>query len=456
MKIKNSSVKAKTANLKNPSITQRGKFIVQGGQPLAGEIQLAGSKNAATKMLVASLLTEEECVLENFPEIGDTETVKELCRSLGSQINEKGSFLKIKTPKIENVESFALRYRNRIPILTLGPLLARVGEAKVPIVGGDKIGSRPVDFHLKALESLGAVITIEKDYYRATAPYGLHGANIIFAYPSVGATENAVLAAVLAKGKTFIRGAAVEPELIDLIKMLQKMGAIIELGANRQIYISGVEKLSGVHHWVIPDRNEAVSFACLALASGGNILIKDAIQDHLITFLNEVRRCGGNYEVKEEGIRFWRSKELAGLELETDTHPGFMTDWQQPMIIVLTQAQGISVIHETVYEDRFGYTKDLNLMGARITVFSKCLGELPCRFKNRGFPHSAVVDGKTPLKGTKIKVPDLRAGIAHLIAALIAEGESIIEGIEEIDRGYEKIDERLKNLGADILRIKGN
>lgn len=436
--------------------TKEEKFLVKGGEPLFGEIRLAGSKNAATKMLVASLLTEKECVFDNFPSIGDTQMVKELLKALGSQISENGSRLKIQTPNIKLLQDVPPSCRNRIPILTLGPLLARTGEARAPLIGGDKIGRRPIDFHLNALTALGASIQIKKDFYWATAPAGLSGGKIVFPYPSVGATENAILAAVLAKGKTLIEGAATEPEIIDLIKMLQKMGAIIELGANRQIYITGVKKLSGVFHRVIPDRNEAVSFACLALASGGEILVKEAIQEHLITFLNVVRRSGGSYEVKEEGIKFWREKELNGLELETDTHPGFMTDWQQPMTVVLTQAQGVSVVHETVYEDRFGYVKDLNLMGAKITVFSKCLGELPCRFKNAGFFHSAVIEGKTPLYGAHLKVLDLRAGIAHLIAALIAKGESVIEGIKEIDRGYEKIDERLKKLGANILRIKEN
>ncbi|MCP6720352.1 MAG: UDP-N-acetylglucosamine 1-carboxyvinyltransferase, partial [Patescibacteria group bacterium] len=295
------------------------------------------------------------------------------------------------------------------------------------------------------------IITFDSSY-KARAPRGLHGAEITLRFPSVGATENTLLASVLAKGKTVIRNAALEPEIIDLIKFLQKMGGIVELGANRVIYIEGVERLRGVKHRVIPDRNEAVSFACLAIATDGDIFVKDAVQEHLITFLNTIRRIGGDYEVKDQGIRFWRAGGLKATKVETDTHPGFMTDWQQPLAILLTQARGLSEIHETIYEDRFGYTKDLNLMGADIKVITDCSGRT-CRFAGK-FSHIAVISGPTPLQGTELEVPDLRAGMAHLTAALIAEGESEVSGVEEIDRGYERIDERLKYLGADIKRVE--
>lgn len=231
------------------------------------------------------------------------------------------------------------------------------------------------------------------------------------------------------------------------------MGAIIELGANRRITIYGVQKLHGARYRILPDRNEAVSFACLAVATGGDIFVKKAVQEHLITFLNTLRRIGGEYEVLPGGIRFWRASGLRGIEVETDTHPGFMTDWQQPLAVLLTQSEGHSVIHETVYEDRFHYTRDLNLMGAKIKVTEKCLGDIPCRFKDSSHPHSAMIFGPTPLEAKEITVPDLRAGIAHIIAALVAKGESKIKGIYEIDRGYAKIDERLRQLGADIKRV---
>lgn len=429
-------------------------FIVEGGKPLKGEIQLAGAKNAATKILMASLLTQEECILENFPIIGDTDIALEICRAIGSKIYIEKNTLHIKTPKILNNKVINLSRRNRIPILTLGILLSRVGEGEVQKLGGDKIGPRPVDMHLEALKALGAYIEETENSYKAKTNKKLHGAEITLRYPSVGATEQVIMASVLAEGKTVLKNAAMEPEIIDLIKVLQKMGAIIELGVDRVITIYGVDKLNGFKHHIIYDRNEAVSFACLATATNGKVLVKGANQEHLITFLNSLRRIGGEYEVKKDGILFWRKRTLSGIKIETDTHPGFMTDWQQPFIVLLTQAHGVSIIHETVYEDRFGYTKELNKMGADIKVVTECLGTLNCRFKDKGFLHSAIVDGPKYLKGSEINIPDLRAGIATIIAALVAEGESIITGVKEVDRGYEKIDTRLMSLGANIKRVR--
>ena len=427
------------------------KFIVEGGKPLEGEIKIAGAKNATTKLIIASLLTEEECVFDNFPNIVDAEITLELCRQIGSIAEREGSTLKIKTPVIKNTKALTLSRRNRIPILSLGPLLARVGEAEVPALGGDKIGHRPVDMHIEALTKLGAEIESSPDFYKARTK-GLKGSVIEFKFPSVGATENTIFAAVLAEGKTVIKNAAIEPEVIDIIKFLQKMGAIIEIGTNRRITIEGVKKLRGASHHIIPDRNEAVSFACLAIATGGELFVKDAVHDHLITFLNNFKKIGGGYNIERDGIKFFREGKLKGIALETDTHPGFMTDWQQPFSIALTQAEGHSTIHETIYEDRFAYTGDLNLMGAKIKVMKECVGET-CRFHDLGFSHSAVIEGPTKLKGAELSVKDLRAGMAHLIAALVAEGESVISGVEEIYRGYENIDERLKGVGAEIKKI---
>ncbi|MEK7192402.1 MAG: UDP-N-acetylglucosamine 1-carboxyvinyltransferase, partial [Patescibacteria group bacterium] len=451
------------------------KFIIRGGRKLEGEIKLAGAKNAATKMMVASLLTSEPCVLENFPQIGDTEITSELCRSIGSKIQKDGGTLKIHTPAIANTRVVSLSRRNRIPILAIGPLLARVGEAEVPILGGDKIGPRPVDIHLDALKAMGAKIEIRPESYFATAKTGLRGAEITLRFPSVGATENAILAAALAKGKTVINNAAIEPEILDLIKMLQNMGAIIGLGVNRTVIIDGVKELRGAVHRILPDRNEAVSFACLAAATGGRILAKGARQEDLVNFLNVLRRIGGEYEAVEDGIIFyspspntpgvspemkarrtlrslgegglglWRiplryperklgelhfpaGKALNSAKIETAPHPGFMTDWQQPLTVLLTQASGQSTIHETIYEDRFGYAQDLNLMGADIKVLSECLKEnnrSACRFEGQNYNHSAIINGPRKLRGANLEVRDLRSGIAHIIAALIAEGESV-------------------------------
>ncbi len=431
------------------------KFIITGGKPLHGEITLAGAKNAVSKVMVASLLTDEPCVIKNFPAIGETAIIKELLTTIGSKVEIFGSKALIHTPKVKSSRVVQLTRRNRIPILAIGPLLARAGEAEVPVLGGDQIGARPVDIHLEALAKLGAQLKITKNSYHAWAKKGLHGANIEFRFPSVGATENAILAAVLARGKTVIKNAASEPEIIDLIKMLQNMGAIIELSPPRTITIEGVKKLRGVTHRILPDRNEAVSFACLAIATRGKILVKGAIQDHMLTFLNVVRRMGAEYKVGDEGITFWLPNgKLNPVFVTTDVHPGFMTDWQQPLAVCMTQADGVSSIHETIYEDRFGYAHDLNEMGAKIHVVPDCPEEEKCRYTGRGFYHYAVIEGPTKLHATNLMTRDLRSGMLDVIAALVAGGRSEIEGVDEIDRGYEHIDERLRALGADIERVK--
>lgn len=429
------------------------RFVIEGGRKLRGEVTLAGAKAEAPKLMIASLLTDELVRLDNFPKIGDTDITRELCEKVGSSVFVGKGSATLKTPSIKTSRVLELSRRNRIPILALGPLLARTGEAEVPILGGDKIGPRPVDLHIQALRALGAEIGVTASSYHARAPQGLRGASIEFAFPSVGATESAILAAVLAKGKTVLKNVALEPEIVGLVKMLQKMGAIIELAPPRTITIEGVERLRGTRHRILPDRNEAVSFACLSIATGGDILVRGAVQEHLITFLNAVRRIGADYEVLPEGIRFRRKNGLRATDIETETHPGFMTDWQQPFAVLLTQADGVSTIHETIYEDRFGYTADLNSMGASIETSDVCPSGRTCRFKGKGFKHRAIIHGLTPLRGGKLTVRDLRSGMVDVIAALVAEEESVIEGVEEIDRGYEHIDERLRKLGAKIERV---
>jgi UDP-N-acetylglucosamine 1-carboxyvinyltransferase len=438
------------------------KFIIHGGKPLFGEVTLAGAKNAVSKMMVASLLTDEPCILENVPAIGEVEIITELLENIGSKVSIAGTTASIATPTIKNSRVTEQTRRNRIPILAIGPLLARTGEAEVPVLGGDKLGARPVDIHLEALAKLGAQIQITKNSFHAWAKDGLHGALIELRLPSVGATENAILAAVLAEGKTTIKNAALEPEITDLILMLQKMGAIIELCPPRTITIEGVKKLHGVTHRIIPDRNEAISFACLAIATNGKILVKGAVQEHLITFLNTVRRLGAEYEVTPDGISFWRPNidhnvnPLRAIAVQTDVHPGFMTDWQQPLAVLLTQAEGISSIHETIYEDRFAYANDLNEMGAKVRVSTDCPegpdGKEECRWHGKNAYHAATIVGPTELTSKNLTVRDLRSGMVDIIAALVAKGISEIEGVEEIDRGYERIDERLRDLGADISR----
>ncbi|HVQ44270.1 MAG TPA: UDP-N-acetylglucosamine 1-carboxyvinyltransferase [Candidatus Saccharimonadia bacterium] len=427
-------------------------LTIRGGRALSGRVRVAGAKNAASKMMIASLLTDEEVELENCPQIEELSITAEICAAVGAHVRRDGGHVTLHTPSVTSTRVAKMSRANRISILALAPLLHRSGEAEVPRVGGDAIGPRPVNFHLRALEQMGAVIEEHEEYYRARAPKGgLHGTTVTLPFPSVGATESVMLAGVLAKGRTRIENAAVEPEITEIVKFLQQMGAIIELGANRVLTIDGVEKLHGAKFRVLPDRLEAASFANLALATDGEIIVEDARQSDMVTFLNTVRRIGGDYEVLPEGIRFRRGPGgLVGVELETDTYPGFATDWQQPTVVTLTQAKGISVVHETVYEDRFGYTEDLRRMGADIGVFAKCLGELPCRFQHHSERHSAVIKGPTPLHATTIDIPDIRAGMAQVIAALVATGESTLTGVHHLDRGYEKLWDKLAALGADF------
>lgn len=425
-------------------------LTITGGRPLTGEITVSGAKNAASKMMLASLLTSEPVILHNCPRIGEIDITAELCRTIGSKVEMDGNTLTIHTPKIKNTVIKKQSESNRMPVLAISPLLHRNGMASVPHVGGDKIGPRPVNFHIEALKEMGAQITETRSGYEARAKK-LHGTSVRLPYPSVGATENIIMAAVLAEGRTYINNAAIESEIVDLMKMLQQMGAIIEFRANRQIIIDGVDELHGVEYTVLPDRMQAASFGLMAIATGGDILVKGAIQDDMMTLLNTVRRIGADYAIEEDGIRFFRTSEpLQGIELETDTHPGFMTDWQQPLVVLLTQAHGMSVVHETVYEDRFGYTETLRAMGANIKVFNKCLGELECRFNGKGFQHSAIITGPTPLHGIDSVVPDIRAGIAQVIAALTAQGESTLTGIGHLLRGYEDLLGKLEAVGAQI------
>jgi UDP-N-acetylglucosamine 1-carboxyvinyltransferase len=434
--------------------TNNSRFLINGGKPLFGSVKVSGAKNSATKLLVASLLTDEYCEFSNSPnKINDLIVTRDLCDYLGSDIKMENDKLFVQTENLvkssipENFGSL-----NRISILFAGPLLHRNGEAEIPIPGGCKIGSRPVNFHIEGLKQLGCHVEVKGNYYLLKTD-GLKGNNIHLNYPSVGATENILISATMAQGRTTITNSAVEPEIMDLVKFLQKMGAIIEISTDRKITIEGVRKLYGASHYIIPDRNQAASFACAGLASKGDVFVENAIQDDLLTFLNTVRRIGGKFEVKENGIRFYYDGQFKSIAMETNVHPGFMTDWQQPFVILLTQANGISIVHETVYEKRFGYVTELNKMGAEIELFNTCLGGMNCRFANQEYFHSAVVKGPTELHAAEITVPDLRAGISYLIAGVIAKGETIVNGAVYIDRGYEDIDAKLRDLGAVIVRL---
>lgn len=434
---------------------------IQGGKPLNGHIKATGAKNAMTKLLVASLLSNKKCTFYNVPNIGDVEITVNLCREIGSEIiwDKKEKVLEIFTPELKTAY-VPQRYSgsNRIPILMIGALLGRTDEdIIVPTIGGDLIGSRPVDLHINALHKLGAKIEYremkKEGAYFAQAHKGLKGSIISLNYPSVGATENTILAAVRAKGTTLIKNAAVEPEIVDLILFLQKLGANIMLDVDRTIHIQGTSQFHEVEHTVLADRNEVASYAMAAISTKGRVFIEGAEHHNMIAFLNKLREIGAGFEIKKNGIEFFYANELkAGLHLETDVHPGFMTDWQQPFVVLLTQAEGISVIHETVYENRFGYTHILKEMGAQIELFTQCLGGKNCRFTSADHHHSIVIKGPTPLKAANISIPDLRAGFAYVMAALLAPESSTISNVDFLDRGYEDLVNKLTSLGADIAR----
>ncbi len=427
-------------------------YIVNGGKPLYGTVAVSGAKNAATKQLVASLLTDENIILNNMPDIGDVEATIELIAGLGVSVKREGQTVTVNAKVIKNGDvASAFSRKNRIPILLIGPLLHRFGEARIPMLGGCKIGARPIDIHLEGFKKMGAKIECEEDCYIVKANK-LKAAMIELPFPSVGATENLMLAAVKAEGTTTISNAAIEPEIMDTAKLLQSMGAIINLEANRTWVIQGVSELNGAEHSIIPDRIEAASFGIIAPITEGEVFVKNAKQDHLLSYLNALRRVGVPFVIKPEGILFGSSKKYNPVVLETDVHPGFMTDWQQPFVMLLTQAAGVSIIHETVFEDRFGYTDALKNMGANIQLHSDCLGSKPCRYQHQNFKHSCIVSGPTPLNAANITIPDLRAGFSYILATLMAEGRSYVTGIEHIERGYENIIKKLTDLGADITR----
>lgn len=430
------------------------RFVIQGGVPLSGEIEVHGAKNAATKLMVASLLTKEACVIENVPRISDIELTRELCERIGSVVTFEGDHaLRMETPEIKQSAVPELSRRNRIPILAIAPVLHRRGAVEVPVPGGCPIGHRPINLHIEALRLMGAKVLRREYSYYAESPNGLTGADMTFEFPSVGATETVLFAGVLARGRTVLRNAAIEPEILNLVGMLRDMGANIVCDEpGRVMTIEGVRELGGVSAVVIPDRNEIVSFATAALVTDGNVLVRGADPLHIGAFLQSVRAAGGIAEVLSEGIRFSGVRPYQALNVQTAPHPGFMTDWQQPFAVLLTQAKGQSSIHETIYEERLGYLRDLARMGASVETDVACVGD-PCRFSGLGYVHACRVSGPTRLRGAAIAMSDLRAGMAHVIAALAADGESVVTGIEHVERGYEKIDERLRGLGADIQRV---
>ena len=431
------------------------QITVHGGKPLMGRVDVRGAKNLVTKAMVAALLADEASTLKDVPFISDVEIVSRLLQLHGVAIShgEDGVMTldpsNVKQARMVDIDAHA--GSSRIPILFCGPLLHQLGEAFIPGLGGCHIGDRPIDFHFEVLRNFGAIIEDVANGTRLTAPKGLKGAKISLPYPSVGATEQVLLTAVRAEGVTELSGAAIEPEIMDLIAILQKMGAIISVDTDRVIRIEGVKRLGGYEHRALFDRNEAASWAAAALATKGDIFVGGARQQEMTTFLNVFRKVGGAFEIKDDGIRFYHpGGDLHSVVIETDVHPGFMTDWQQPLVVALTQANGISIVHETVYEQRFGFTDALVEMGANIEIYRECLGGTPCRFGQRNFNHSAVISGPSELKGADIRVPDLRGGFSHMVAALAAKGTSNVTNVQLISRGYEHFLQKLTDLGADF------
>lgn len=424
-------------------------FVIEGGRPLEGEISLAGSKNLASKLLIASLLTDEPCTLQNVPNIGENHLAEQLVSLAGARVTREGTTLTVHTPTITTTELLAAP-RNRLPVLVIAPLLFRAGTVTVPEPGGDRIGARPINFHLDLLSSLGARVSPVEGGYRVEADQ-LSGTRLELPYPSVGATETALLATVWAAGVSTISNAALEPEVMELVRYLRSLGASIEQQGDREFLVTGRQTFHGATQRVLPDRIEAASYAALALASAGDVIVREARLAQLDTFLSFVSDIDGGYEIIGDDIRFWKKGPLRATDVTTGVHPGFMTDWQQPSAIALLTANGKSTIHETVHEQRFGYVEQLRKMGAKIDI-EFVEGSAADRHIIHERTQRAIIHGPAELHGAELTMPDLRAGMAYVIAALIASGTSTLYGIEQVDRGYEQLELKLRPLGAQIER----
>lgn len=432
-------------------------YKITGGSPIVGDITCYGAKNFATKAMVAACLGDSPTVLSNVPPIGDVDITIGLLKSVGATVewrDEKTLLIDPTTINSHRVTTPDSR-SNRIPILMLPVLLHRFGKAEIPRLDGCDIGKRAVDFHEAAVENFGGEIEVDREHLAATTKKKLKGTQFKLNYPSVGATETCLFLAARARGTSVIMNAAIEPEIVALVTMLRAMGAVIFIGPNREIRVEGVDSLQGTKMECLGDRIEAASWASLACATNGSITLHGILPDTLNNFLAYYRKVGGGFElVGPQSIRFFRAGTLTPIMLETDVYPGFSTDWQQPFATLLTQAEGISVIHETVYDDRLGYTQALNRMGAKIQLSTECIGQ-PCRFQHKGHVHSALIMGATPLQALAdpLEVPDLRGGLAYVIAAAMAEGTTTLTHIERIERGYGDISKRLENMSFDIRKV---
>jgi len=421
------------------------RIAITGGTRLNGEIAISGAKNSAIKLMAASLLTDEPLRLTNMPRLADTRFLGALLRRLGTEVEETngpgGAETLLTTREITSaIAPYDLVRQMRASFNVLGPLIARTGQAKVSLPGGCAIGARPVDLHLKALEALGARIDLHEGYVYAQAPRGLKGANIDFPFVSVGATEHALLAAVLARGETVISNAACEPEITDLADCLNAMGARVEGAGTPVIRVLGVDRLSGATHAVVADRIETGTFALAAAMAGGEVRLTRTRSDFIETLLTKMEEAGVGVERTDDGMVIRRNGgRLAPVELTTDPYPGFATDLQAQFMALMTLADGESVIRETIFENRFMHAPELMRLGADVSVSG---GE-------------ARVRGVERLTGAPVMATDLRASVSLVIAGLAAEGETTVSRVYHLDRGFERLEEKLSACGAVIRRIRG-
>lgn len=416
------------------------KFIVSHSQPLKGKVIVGGSKNAVLPILAACILTDEKCVIHSVPALRDVYVMINILESLGAELNfdEINQTITIKASKIKKFdEEYELAGKMRASFLVMGPLLARFGKAKIPLPGGCPIGSRPVDLHLKGFVALGAKMKQEHGYVEVKSKE-LKGNSIYLDFPSVGATENIMMASTLAVGTTIIQNAAAEPEICDLANFLNQMGAKVSGAGTDTITIEGVSHLKGVDYTVIPDRIEAGTFMVATAITRGDIILENVIVEHMKPIIAKLEEANIKTETVENGIHIYSTGKINCLNLKTMPFPGFPTDMQAPFMSLLTIAEGTSMITETVFENRFMHAGELKRMGANIMIDSR----------------SAVIEGVKKLTGTQVKATDLRAGAALILSALAAEGDTEISDIYHVERGYFKIDEKLRSLGAKIKRVE--
>ncbi len=417
--------------------TTASNLHVQGRRPLEGEIAISGAKNAVLKLMAAALLTKEPCVIRNVPVIGDVLSMIEVLEGLGARCSLDGDVLTIEASDLRSEAPEGPVREMRASVQVMGPLLGRLGEAKIALPGGCAIGARPVDFHLAGLKAMGAQLDEAHGFIHGRTGR-LRGAEIHFDVPSVGATENIMMAAVLAEGETVIRNAAKEPEIVEVQNFINCLGGRVRGAGTDTIRVTGVPgPLKGADHFVIPDRIEAGTMMVAVAACGGDVLLRNVIVEHNEILVSKLTEAGVSLQVDGESVRVRRKGSLAPLQIRSQPYPGFPTDMQPQMMALLTQADGTSIVTETVYSSRFKHVDELRRMGAEITVDGRV----------------AVVRGASALTGARVEASDLRAGAALVIAGLAAEGETIVEHVRHIDRGYENLVSKLAGVGASIRRV---